>query len=145
MGLISSIYGKHRRRVWGRKKRTKRFGPLSRTISQKLADSRKHDYADKLRQGMTSAEKSLWFHLSRLKGWKAQRVICGYIPDFVHEDRKLIVEVDGGIHTIPAVAANDRIRQSRLEAMGYRVIRFTNIQVKDTIQKVLHDIRIAVR
>lgn len=46
-----------------------------------------------------------------------------YIADFVCHAERLIIEVDGGVHRLPAVAARDAERDNWLTARGYRVIR----------------------
>jgi very-short-patch-repair endonuclease len=51
-----------------------------------------------------------------------------YVVDFVCHRSRLIVEVDGGVHDIDAVAARDNERDAWLVDRGYRVIRFTNSQ-----------------
>ena len=50
-----------------------------------------------------------------------------YTPDFII-GRKLIVEVDGGIHEFEYRQTPDRICQRALENMGYRVYRIKNEQ-----------------
>jgi very-short-patch-repair endonuclease len=49
-----------------------------------------------------------------------------YVVDFVCHRARLIVEVDGGIHKHPAVAARDIERETWLSGRGYRVIRIAN-------------------
>jgi len=49
-----------------------------------------------------------------------------------------VVEVDGGIHEY--TAAEDAIRQSFLESLGLRVVRFTNDAVLFEIDGVLEAI-----
>ncbi len=57
------------------------------------------------------------------------------IADFLCPQRMLIVEIDGHTHVDPA---RDRRRDDALAALGYRTIRFTNADVMDNIQGVLH-------
>ena len=107
-----------------RRKRQKRFSKRRKyTLAEKEA------YARKLRKRMTPAEVAVWVALRR-ETWvhniefTPQKVTCGYIPDFVCEEHKLVVEIDGPIHKYQRKA--DAIRQRNIELAGYKVIRFTN-------------------
>jgi very-short-patch-repair endonuclease len=89
------------------------------------------DRARGLRRTMTDAELRLWRYLRNrhLIGMKFRRQheIDRYIVDFVCPEASLIVELDGGQHAEMMAADADRTR--RLEAMGYRVLRFWNNDV----------------
>jgi Protein of unknown function (DUF559) len=52
----------------------------------------------------------------------------------VWRERRLIVEVDGGQHS---ELREDRLRDSELQALGYRVIRIWNNDVTKNLQGVL--------
>jgi cyclase len=52
--------------------------------------------------------------------------------------------VDGSIHYLPEVAANDIERESHLKNDGYRILRFTNNQIFNNIETVLNDIKNAI-
>jgi very-short-patch-repair endonuclease len=54
--------------------------------------------------------------------------------DLVCRERRLIVELDGGQH---AESREDRQRDSRLCALGYRVIRIWNNDVIEDLDGVL--------
>ena len=90
---------------------------------------------------MTPAERMLWFELRnrRLRGakFKRQQPIGHYIVDFVCNEPKLIIEIDGGQHGIDASKADDLVRTQWLEARGFRVIRFWNPDVLQNIEGVL--------
>ncbi len=62
------------------------------------------NFSKKLRRNMTDAEKHLWKYLRnrQLEGYKfrRQQVIEDYIVDFVNFEKKLIIELDGGITSI---------------------------------------------
>jgi very-short-patch-repair endonuclease len=64
--------------------------------------------------------------------------ILGYICDFVCRERGLIVEVDGGQHN---GSSADVIRDRRLLAEGYRVLRFWNNDVLGNTEGVLMTIQ----
>jgi len=55
--------------------------------------------------------------------FRRQHPTAGYIADFACVERGLIVEADGGQH---ADDSADTIRTQRLEALGWRVLRFWN-------------------
>src|SRR6266496_2580936 len=96
------------------------------------------------RKNPTQAEKILWEQLRGKKlqnyNFRRQHIIGHYIADFVCLAKKLIVEVDGLIHQLPDNKDNDEIRTSWLLSKGYTVIRFTNEEVINDIEKVLPSI-----
>jgi adenine-specific DNA-methyltransferase len=93
-----------------------------------------------LRRNATDAEITLWQHVRnrRLGGFKFRRqaTVGHQVVDFLCAEKRLIVEVDGGQHT-PEV---DAARTARLEALGYRVIRFWNNDVLGNTDGVLETI-----
>ena len=99
-----------------------------------------------LRSQATEVELLLWKHLRgrRLKGYKFRRqvVIGSYIVDFACLEAKLIIEADGGQHADQAVY--DAKRTARLEAMGYRVMRFWNHEILGELNHVLEQIQTAL-
>jgi len=97
-----------------------------------------------LRQRETPAEDLLWEvlrdrKLANLK-FRRQHPIPGttYVVDFYCHQAQLVIEVDGGIHTIQKKA--DQERQATIESKGCCVIRFTNDQVMSDLASVLHRI-----
>lgn len=101
---------------------------------------RKH--ARYLRRDATDAERALWCHLKgqRLAGYKFRRQfpIAGYIADFACVDAKLVIELDGGQHL--QATAYDQERARRMEANGYRTIRFWNDDVLLRTDLVLEEV-----
>ncbi len=97
-------------------------------------------YASENRKQMTKAEACLWKYALRAKQmgytFNSQRPVLNYIADFMCKELKLIIEVDGGIHSMEEVAKNDIIRQQHLELVGFKVIRFKNEEVLKEINKV---------
>ncbi len=86
-----------------------------------------------LRTNSTDAELRLWKHLrakrfAELK-WRRQHHIGAFIVDFYCHARQLIVEVDGSQHYEGDGRLYDEERTTYLEALGLRVLRFTNIEV----------------
>jgi very-short-patch-repair endonuclease len=98
--------------------------------------------AVKMRWNPTPAESALWEALrgSRVAGlcFRRQHPVGRFILDFYCPAKKLVVEVDGGVHDDQA--AYDDARTAQIEAYGYHVLRFRNEQVLADIQSVLDQI-----
>ena len=94
--------------------------------------------AQRLRNNATDAERHLWRHLRarQLEGFKFSRQmpVGPFICDFMCREKQLIVEIDGGQH---AESVRDEKRTAYLESEGYRVIRFWNNEVLQSIEGVL--------
>ena len=61
--------------------------------------------------------------------------------DFYLPDHKLIIKVDDPSHLKADKRKKDLQRTKRLEALGLRVIRFTNQQVLDNLEDIIESIR----
>ena len=94
-----------------------------------------------LRSQPISAEAKLWSKLRdrRLGGFKfvRQMSVGGYFVDFLCRERKVVVEVDGGTHGADAEIADDAARTDALARLGYRLLRVSNRDVYDNIERVL--------
>ena len=94
-------------------------------------------HARTMRNQPTEPEKRLWNALrnSQLGGHKFRRqaAIGTAIADFLCPQKALIVEVDGETHADPAADAR---RTARLAALGYRVVRVTNLDVMANLEGV---------
>ncbi len=94
--------------------------------------------AKALRRALTQPEKKLWGALRdrRLGGFKfrKQQPIGPFIADFVCQEQRLIVEVDGSQH---AESETARPRDAFLTSKGYRVLRVWNNDVTDNLSGVL--------
>jgi very-short-patch-repair endonuclease len=93
--------------------------------------------ARSLRRNMTTAEVILWSRLrsKQIDGHKfrRQQPIFNYIVDFYCHDLKLIIEVDGEIHSLKEVIEYDKKRERILSINGYRLIRLSNFElISDT-------------
>ena len=97
--------------------------------------------ARRLRATQTSAEARLWRLLRnrQLARWKFRRQhpIDRFIVDFVTLGGKLIVEVDGATHATSADLSRDAERTRILEALGFHIVRVTNIDVYENLEGVL--------
>jgi very-short-patch-repair endonuclease len=70
--------------------------------------------------------------------FRRQHPISWFIVDFYCHEHKLVVEVDGDIHLLPDVKERDEYRQEQLEALGLKVIRFSNEEVLGELTIVLN-------
>ena len=88
------------------------------------------DRARELRRNKTKAEMIAWGVLKnrRVKGYKFRRQVPieNYIVDFYCHEAKLIIELDGGVHSETEVFEKDQKREQRLRELGYTVVRFSN-------------------
>src|SRR5687767_1293197 len=100
-------------------------------------------HAREMRHPQTPAEATLWRALrNRRTGFKFRRQhpIYRFIIDFYCAEAKLLIEIDGESHLEPAQEEYDRARTEYLEKLGYKVIRFTNNDVRYNIQAVTGEI-----
>ena len=101
----------------------------------------------RLRREQTPAENLLWQSLraKRLNGakFRRQHPIGDHIVDFCCLRHRLVIEVDGGQHA--EETQKDDARTARLEAHGFKVIRFWNDDVLRNLEGVLTSIVEALR
>jgi very-short-patch-repair endonuclease len=111
-----------------------------------LAPEEEREWIRRLRVEGTEAEVALWQLLRNRKliGCKFRRQvpIGRYVADFYCHERKLIVELDGGVHSDPDQQAHDQNRDAFLLSLGLRILRLSNeevlgAQVLDQIRKAL--------
>jgi very-short-patch-repair endonuclease len=101
-------------------------------------------FAQKMRAEPTDAERVLWQRLRhdiRLIGshFRRQAVIGAFIVDFASRRAKLVIELDGGQHDWQRDW--DLSRSQKIEAAGYRILRFWNNDVLGNIEGVLDEIQ----
>ncbi len=103
------------------------------------------DRARSLRQSAGLAESRIWLLLraGRIDNHKFRRQhpIGAYVVDFACEGLKLVIEIDGSIHTREDVVLNDVERQQALEALGGAVLRFSNDQALSQPDLIIAAIR----
>jgi leucyl-tRNA synthetase len=101
--------------------------------------------AKEMRKEPTFAEAMLWDAVrnKKLDGkFRRQHLIGNYIVDFVCLESRLVVEVDGEYHNTPEQIELDSERTFELEQKyRFKVIRFTNEEVKRGIDTVLTKIK----
>ena len=101
-------------------------------------------YSRDLRNTSTYTEILLW---NELKGkqilnvqFNRQRPIGKYIVDFLCSKAKLIIELDGITHHSEEAFQLDNIRQTELEKLGYKILRFHDEEVMDDRENVVREI-----
>ncbi|KKT27215.1 MAG: hypothetical protein UW11_C0002G0005 [Parcubacteria group bacterium GW2011_GWA2_43_9b] len=101
-------------------------------------------YSKNLRLEMTDAERMLWQKIRRrqLKGYQffRQKPIGKYIVDFYCPKARLIIEVDGGQHYEEHNQIEDKKREEELWVIGFRIIRYTNLDILKNLDNVVRDI-----
>ena len=99
--------------------------------------------AREMRTKMTEPETRLWLELRAKRfgevKFRRQKVIQNeqhrYIVDFAANDPKLVIELDGDTHS--SSETYDAARSRFLESKGYRVVRYTNLDVMQNLEGVL--------
>ncbi len=66
-----------------------------------------------------------------------------FIADFYRREARLVVELDGGIHSEPEPADRDENREVYLRENRLQVLRFNNEQILQDPETVLREIAIA--
>ncbi len=101
--------------------------------------------AKEMRKEPTFAEALLWDAVRNKKldsKFRRQHLIGNYIADFVCLESRLVVEVDGEYHDTPEQIELDEARTFELEQKHrFKVIRFSNDEVKKDIEAVLSKIQ----
>lgn len=99
--------------------------------------------AKTLRKRFTDTENILWRHLRRkqLAGikFRRQQPIDDYVVDFVSFEKRIIMEIDGGQHSLET--DKDAERQNYLVKNGFKVLEFWNSEVLQNVDGVLEVIR----
>ena len=98
----------------------------------------KKDFARHLRRNMTDVEVKLWNALRdrRFENYKFRRQgpIGKYIADFACFEKRLIVELDGSQHE---ESKRDETRDAWLKSQNFRILRFWNIDINQTLDGCL--------
>jgi len=111
----------------------------------------KHKQKDKrkyLRSNSTLPEVLLWEKIKDKKlgaRFRRQYGIGYYIADFCCPQRKIVIELDGGIHEEKEQKQYDGWRTKDTEDLGFIVIRFSNEDVRYNMNKVLEKIESQIK
>ena len=107
-----------------------------------------HVRSRSLRRSLTDAERIIWYGVRahRLNGasFSRQTPIGPFIVDFVCHDARLIIEIDRAQHFEAEHERSDARRDAHLRGRGYRVLRFSNLDVLTNRQGALAAISIAL-
>jgi very-short-patch-repair endonuclease len=110
------------------------------TVARRI---RTREAARELRRQTTDTEKRVWAELRLYKidglQFRQQHPIGPYIVDFCCYRTRLVIEIDGKIHE--QQREYDAERDQYLEALGYRVLRFSADRVLYDLDSVLSEIR----
>lgn len=110
-----------------------------------MTEKRLTPIARKLRVNGTDAEHRLWQYLRnrQVEGakFRRQQPVAGRVADFLCEQARLIIELDGGQHA----PDRDALRTRTIEAAGYTIVRIWNHDVLQNTEGVVEEIRAALR
>ena len=107
-----------------------------------LHNSKLTTTAQMLRKNMTHEECKLWFEFLKQLSVpvKRQKIIGEYIVDFYIPAGKLVIEVDGSQHYEQPQKQKDADRDADLEAVGLKVLRYSNFDINHSFEAVCEDI-----
>ncbi|MEP6647171.1 MAG: endonuclease domain-containing protein [Saprospiraceae bacterium] len=95
--------------------------------------------AQNLRVRLTEAEKILWEYLRNHQSgfrFRRQHPLWNYVVDFYSHRLKLVIEVDGEIHSSEEAHIRDSEKDNGLRNLGLQILRFTNAEVFTTFESV---------
>jgi very-short-patch-repair endonuclease len=72
--------------------------------------------------------------------FRRQEAAAGYFVDFLCNEARLVIEIDGGGHAADHQRRYDERRTQALERCGLRLLRFWNNDVLENIEGVLQQI-----
>ncbi len=104
--------------------------------------------AEEMRNNPTEAESLLWNYLRQNNlgvKFRRQHPADIYVLDFYSHQIKLAIEIDGDIHDLDKVKKNDSQRQSYLESLGIKFLRFSNIDVFERMELVIQKIEETIK
>ncbi|HCU38639.1 MAG TPA: hypothetical protein DGT21_25450 [Armatimonadetes bacterium] len=111
-----------------------------------VAGRDKVSFAREQRRTPNPAEKRLW---GALRGqrlgvkFRRQHPIGDFVLDFYWKEKRLAVEVDGGVHEDQA--DYDEWRDAQLAAHDIRTLRLTDAEVLEDLARVVEMIKSALR
>jgi len=104
-----------------------------------------YDLARQQRKSKNPWEAKIWRCLRNRKfyGFKFKRQvrIGVYIVDFCCDEKRLIIELDGGQHNSIDAKIKDLEREVNLKNKDYKIMRFWNNEIDNNMEGVLENIR----
>jgi|SRR5579859_208251 len=90
------------------------------------------------RQRPNRPEKLMMYMLDSLQlKYIFQSPLFGFVPDFILESRKIVIEVDGLYwHSLPRARVRDKRKDLIFHRAGYTVLRFTDEEIMHHIDDV---------
>jgi very-short-patch-repair endonuclease len=102
-----------------------------------------------MRKNPTEAERAMWKVLRKFRqsGFliRRQHPVDFYIADFYCHKLRLVIEVDGEIHTENEIQSHDEGRTGELERFEIIVLRFTNCQILNESELVVEKINATIK
>jgi very-short-patch-repair endonuclease len=95
---------------------------------------------------MNYPEQKLWKELRKLDAHiRRQAPVGRYVADFACHAKRVVIEVEGGVHErLPEVALRDIERTAWLQTQGCTVLRFSDRRVVEDIYGVVDEVRKAL-
>ena len=110
----------------------------------KEAIGKLYQYGRELRQESTEAEKLLWEELRNRKfnglKFRRQHPLDKFIVDFYCNEKKIVLELDGGVHNEKINKEYDEARTAMLAGLNVFVLRFKNKDVINNLKEVIRKI-----
>jgi|694.fasta_scaffold01786_8 very-short-patch-repair endonuclease len=105
--------------------------------------------AQENRNNPTKAESLFWNCLLKDKKsgykFKQQKPIINFIADFYCSELLLVIEIDGDYHLEKRQVLYDELRTEELEKYNIKVLRYSNEEVIDDIEKLRLDLNMALK
>jgi very-short-patch-repair endonuclease len=100
-----------------------------------------------MRRGQTEAEKAAWYLLrSRSLGAKFRRQcrIENWVADFYCFEHRLVIELDGGVHSQPSQMRKDAEKEDYFRTVGIKLLRIPNGLVMEDSEGFVAKVREAM-
>ena len=112
------------------------------------------EVARQLRKNLTKSERIFWEAVRKDVVWERilrQKILYVYteyngfdrfiIPDFYIASKKLIIEIDWSIHKLSEIMKLDKIKDELILQRWFNIIRITNEEIENNIEKVICKIK----
>ena len=103
--------------------------------------------AKELRKNMTPEERKLWYAINYGKlgvKFRRQQPIGPYYVDFICQELKLVIELDGEQHVTDEALKYDNKRTDFIQSQGYKLIRISNGYIRKELNSVIEHLKLIV-